>query len=343
MATREEVAEETVRELALTAGAAPSMHNAQPWQFSYSRGTRVFEVHADPERELPHSDPHGRALHIGCGAAVFNLRSAAAHAGWRPVTSLLPDPQDPQLLATVRLAGPESPGAPSEAAETAGNWRDLRALEPAIRQRHSSRYPFSPAAIPAADQTALREAAQLEGADLSFPIGWHLQLVLDLSLEGEARNLTDSGATADLARWTHTGSGREGGETEGVPEYAYGPRRRGGKAPVRDFSGRRRVAGQEAADFEDSPHLAMLSTRTDLPEDWLRTGQAMQRVLLLAFIRGLSSSFVTQALEWSDLRWPLREPLSSYGHVQMVLRFGYGPGGLATPRRPLEDILTVRP
>lgn len=51
----------------------------------------------------------------------------------------------------------------------------------------------------------------------------------------------------------------------GVPEYAFGPRRRDGKAPQRDFAGRRPVADRGATTFEHTPHLALLSTPGDTP------------------------------------------------------------------------------
>ncbi|MQY36610.1 hypothetical protein SRB17_46120 [Streptomyces sp. RB17] len=40
-----------------------------------------------------------RGVHLGCGAALFNLRVAAAAAGRHPAVRLLPDRADPQLLA----------------------------------------------------------------------------------------------------------------------------------------------------------------------------------------------------------------------------------------------------
>lgn len=55
--------------------AAPSMHNVQPWRFRYLRQSRAFEVWADFERAMPHSDPDTRILHLGCGgASLLNLR-----------------------------------------------------------------------------------------------------------------------------------------------------------------------------------------------------------------------------------------------------------------------------
>ncbi|MFB8754598.1 nitroreductase family protein [Streptomyces nigra] len=310
--------------------AAPSMHNAQPWRFRYVRHARTFAVLADFERAMPHSDPYARALHLGCGAALLNLRVATVHEGWHPETTLLPDPADRTRLASVRLAGRVS------------GEDELGQLYPAIRRRHSSRDPFEERRIPEPLREELGAASQAEGATLTFPASWHLQEILEIFQEAEARNLTDPGSGQDLARWTGDGAFAEA-TGEGVPVYAYGPRKRGGKAPMRDFGQGARVAGREAADFERSPQLALVGTVHDRPEDWLRAGQAMERVLLLATLRGLSASFATQPLEWTDLRWPLRDPSTGTGFTQVVLRLGYGPGGPGAPRRSVSQVLDIEP
>ncbi|MGW1028142.1 Acg family FMN-binding oxidoreductase [Streptomyces sp. NPDC002577] len=320
---------DSVTALVNDATAAPSLHNAQPWRFRYFQDRRVFHLRSDPERALPHTDPHGRALHIGCAAALLNLRVAALHGGWHPETRLLPDPGDTELLASVQLTALGSGEG------------ELGALYPAIHRRHTSRYPFEETEIPQAVQAALADAARDEGASLTFPTGWHLHEVLELIQEAEARNITDRARAAELAHWTSRGIPFSDTAAEGVPEYAFGPRKLAGKAPMRDFAAGRQVAGRTAAEFEHHTQLALLHTTRDRPEDWLRAGQAMQRVLLLATVKGLSSSFVTQALEWPDLRWPLRDPVTGTGHVQMVLRLGYGPPGPATPRRPMREVLDI--
>ncbi|MFC8404891.1 Acg family FMN-binding oxidoreductase [Streptomyces griseoincarnatus] len=329
--TRPTPADKQVTALVRDATAAPSMHNAQPWFFRYFRRSRTFEIHADQARAMPHSDPQNRGLHIGCGAALLNLEVAAVHEGLRPDTSLLPDPTDPALVATVRLT--------HAAADRSG----LGALYPAIHRRHTSRYPFGEREIPDAVREELRAAADAEGATLAFPTAWHLQEVLELAREAEARNATDRGADEDLVRWTRTDAASVATADDGVPHYAFGPRRRGGRAPVRDFAGSRRVPGREAADFEHHPQLALVSTAHNRPEDWLRAGRAVERVLLLATLRGLAGSFATQPLEWSDLRWPLRDPVAGTGYAQTLLRLGYGPQGPGAPRRPVSDVLDVQP
>src|SRR5687767_6188203 len=57
-----------------TAGRAPSLHNTQPWWFRIRPDT--IELHSDPERRLPVTDPDGREQRMACGAALYNLRLA---------------------------------------------------------------------------------------------------------------------------------------------------------------------------------------------------------------------------------------------------------------------------
>ncbi|MFF7129810.1 hypothetical protein [Streptomyces sp. NPDC008240] len=70
-----------------------------------------------------------------------------------------------------------------------------------------------------------------------------------------------------------------------------------------------------------------------------RPGRALERVLLQATAAGLVGSMTTQPLEWPELRWVVRDPVSAMAHVQMALRLGYSPEGPASPRRPVADLL----
>ncbi|MFJ8113943.1 Acg family FMN-binding oxidoreductase [Streptomyces sp. NPDC096132] len=322
----------TVTALVEDATAAPSMHNAQPWRFRFLRGDSAFQMYADLGRAMPHADPTTRALHLGCAAALFNLRVAAAHAGWATAAELLPDPANPLLLASVRLTSPALSGKGPEA--------DLVPLYPAIRRRHTSRHPFTDEEIPGPLKDALRAAALLEGARLVFPDAWHVRTLLDLVHDAEGRDALDTAASEELRHWTRVGPAAETA-TDGIPGYAFGPRKRFGRAPVRDFAARLPVPGRESAVFENAPRLAVLGTTGDRPRDWLLAGQAMERVLLQATLDGLATSLTSQALEWPELRWTVRDPRSAMAFIQMVLRLGYGPAGPGTPRRPVHEVLDI--
>ncbi|MEU9123613.1 nitroreductase [Streptomyces sp. NPDC048506] len=330
MLTHTTLDDTAVKALVADAITAPSMHNAQPWHFDYSRASRTFTLSADLDRAMPMADPTTRGLHLGCGAALLNLRAAAAHAGIRTATTLLPDPHVPALLAALRLDAPHEPLDAS-----------LSGLYRVMRDRHTSRYPFAERRIPDAVRDALVEAAAREGARLAFLTTWHREAVLDLTVHAEGYDRMDDAREAEQRSWTRDTSAES--PADGVPDYAFGPAKFGGAAPVRDFAGRHSPAGRAYAAFEERPQLASLSTTRDGPADWLRAGQALERVLLLATREGLASSFATQALEWPDLRWLLRDPLHGTGNVQMILRLGYGPQGPLTPRRPVDEVLTIRP
>ncbi|MFE7109127.1 Acg family FMN-binding oxidoreductase [Streptomyces sp. NPDC057575] len=327
-----------VTDLVADATAAPSMHNAQPWLFRYSRGDRTLALRADFERALPAADPSARALHVGCGAALLNLRVSAAHHGLAAATTLLPAPSDPAFLAAVRLdAAPGNrPGTPSDRADEA-----LRTLHPAIAERHTSRYPFDEQPIPDDVRARLVGAARTEGADLTFLVPPHLETVLDLIRDAEGYDRGDPAREAEQEHWARFT--KTDAPDDGIPDYAFGPRDASERAINRDFTGTRAPDGRARVLFERRPQLALLSTENDRPADWLRAGQALERVLLAATLDAVSTSFATQPIEWPDLRWVLRDPLHGTGHPQMIIRLGYGPTGPRTPRRRLDRVLTIEP
>jgi len=309
-----------VTNLLAAAVAAPSMHNTQPWRFRVRRYAHVVELYADPARALPHSDPVGRAIHIACGAALLNLRLAAAVAGREPVVKLLPDPLQPVLLATVRLAGP---------------YRALPAeleLYAAIPRRHTNRLPFSDRPVPPAVLAELVEAARVEGAILHVLDREEAIRVLRLVQDAERDQLADPAYRAELATWA--GGARD---VDGIPDSALGPRAFDGPTPVRDFTpGRPRSRGYGW--FEKTPQLAVLSVQVGDRANWLRAGQALQRVLLTATARGIDASPLTQPLETADA-WLVRDPRSGHEQPQMILRIGYGLPVPSAPRRPVSQVL----
>lgn len=307
-----------------TAGRAPSLHNTQPWAFRVRQD--AIELHADPGRGLPVTDPDGRELRLSCGAALFTLRLALHGAGIRPLVTLFPDQDRPDLVAVIRRGGTRAPNPEQEA------------LLRAVPLRHTNRHPFSEVAVASPEQHALRRAAQEEG-------GWlhvvddtdQLVRMRELAVRTHRSQMADPAFRAELARWTATSPGR----VDGVPAAAGGPLPAPNEAwSLRDFTagtGRERIPGK---DFAERPLLAVLSVHHTGRHADVQAGQALQRVLLTATARGLSASFVSQLVEVPTAREQLRRIVAGTRPPHAVLRIGYGRPVPMTPRRPVADLVT---
>lgn len=307
--------------LIAAAAAAPSMHNAQPWRFRVRE--RTIELWLDPSRRLGALDPDDRNLHLGAGAALFDLRVAGEHLGTAPVWSLLPDVTRPGLLAAVRFDPAEGPGP-------------LAALYPAIALRHTNRRPYTGEPLPRGLVSELVRAAAAEEAWLRvFRDDREVTRIVAMLRRAELGAPRDA-ATADARRrWL----GTDPAAGDGIPREALGPHRARPWHAFRDLDPS--VAGRDTAAFEATPTLAVLSTGSDTPADWLRAGQALQRVLLVATGAGVSASFLNQPLEDRELRWAVRSPFEGARIAQMVLRLGHGPVVPPAPRRPTSDLLAA--
>ncbi|BFV60641.1 nitroreductase family protein [Kitasatospora sp. CMC57] len=309
------------RLLAAAGGAAPSLHNSQPWRFRPTADARGLEVYVDPSRAVPVTDPDGRARYISVGAALFNLRLAAGHLGREASVRLMPDPAAPELAAVLDLSRPaDAPAA------------DLYA---AIGQRHSSRRPFANRDVPEAVIGELMAAADAEGVTLSPLEEAGVRRVLALTADAEERIAADVARHAETRSWLRL----DEPAADGIPAAALGPLDHEARVPMRSFTGYPQAMPSER--FEALPQVCTLTTHGDLPVDWLRAGQALERVWLVATTRGVRANVLHQAVEWPDTRALLRDPSEGPGHVQLVVRVGYGQPGTPSPRRPVAEILDL--
>ena len=303
-----------------TATTAPSLHNSQPWQFAI-HGMEV-DVYADPSRRLSVLDPSSREQLISVGAALLNLRLAIRQAGYRSDFNLFPEPDERDLVARVTVGHPSNPSL------------TVSALAAAIEHRHTNRNPF--ARVPVAPDVLedLRRAARQEGAVLAAAQPAGRDAIVEMARSADRLLHHHPGYLQELARWTgHPG--------DGVPGWAAGPADPIATVPIRDFD-ELSTRPRRRAEFEPNPTILLLGTRGDHWPDWVRAGQALQRVLLTATWRNLATMPFSQPVEVPALRRRLLDPSSGL-HVQMLLRVGYASNAAATPRRPVTDVLRPRP
>jgi hypothetical protein len=109
---------------------------------------------------------------------------------------------------------------------------------------------------------------------------------------------------------------------------------RSGRFAGRDFG----LPGTEEHGGQPPSATAVLLTPGDGVTDWLRAGQALDRILLRAATRWVFASLQSQPLESSQHRPAVRELLGGLGYPQMLLQFGRANTALATPRRPQAEM-----
>jgi nitroreductase len=318
----------TLARAAVAALGAPSVLNTQPWRWLIDR--HPARRTADRSRQVASIDPQGRLLTMSCGIALHHARTALAAAGHHVDITYLPDDNDPDLLAVIRLTG-ATPARPESV-------RMFRAMT----VRHSDRRPFSDRTV--ADDTLqhLRTAAEERGAHL------HLtrpdQLVALTVAAGRAATIevADPRYRADLASWV--GSDRDSGD--GVPTGTAAPAA-ARPVPIRDFT----ATGPETttvfdhlAPADTSARYVVLFTDGDDPRDWLTAGEALSAVLLAATADGLATSMMSDLVEVESSRNTLRDLLGHIGHPMVVVRLGYASDDTHptdTPRRAPEAVIVA--
>jgi nitroreductase len=314
---------EQIRHVVQAAGLAPSVHNTQPWRF-VARPEHL-ELHADPSRQLRVLDPDGRQLHLSCGAALFHARVAARALGLDVQIRLLPDPLHPTHFANLVL----TPGHPATGLE-------IR-LATAILQRHTHRGAFDERPIPAAVLDVLRDAALAEGARLCEVVSEDQLVELEVLLSSaDAMEERDAGYREELAQWVHDGPLRP----DGIPATANG-HAPGSSLRQRDFTLRDPAKLDGTAPAPDRPAVVVLTTDGDAPMAWLRAGQAVASMLLLAAAFGVQAQPLGQVTDVLAYRFGLRQALGLAGMPQLVLRMGFAPSRASTPRRSVDEVLVA--
>jgi hypothetical protein len=138
---------------AVFSGRAPSLHNSQPWHWRVGAG--VLDLRLEPSRVLWVSDRTARLAVLSCGAALHHARIHLAATGWRVDVTRVPDRDDPDLLARLRLEG----RAPADHAA-------IRLVQ-AAEHRRTDRHAITGFPVDLHRVSSIRNAVHTQGADLT--------------------------------------------------------------------------------------------------------------------------------------------------------------------------------
>lgn len=329
---------------------APSGGNTQPWTFTL--GPDGLDIDLDPTQTST-LDVAFRGSHVAIGAALFNARVAAARHG---------------LLGDVEIR--DGGGRVAGLRFGAGADPELAGLYDAMLRRVSNRHLNEPTPLPAQTADVLGSAAAAEGGDV------HLVTGRD-RLHELAELLGESDRLRYLTEHLHREMMREL-RWPGIDALDWGidvrtleldrsdlaklsVARRSDVMAVLAEQDLGRALGESTRDrVEAAAGLAVVTVAGSSPADYVRGGQAVERVWIEAerlglavhpmspvFIFGVDDAdFEELSPRYSDRLRRLRDDFAGIvglgrRHVALVMRIGYAPSVSVRSRRLSAD-RTVR-
>jgi len=296
---------------------APSSHNAQPWAFDVN-GNEIV-IAAEDSRWLEAADPDKRELYISLGCAVENCCVAAEHFGFDP---------------NVEYHGPASASAVTVTLET-GEPADPRPADlfDALTTRATSHELFDGCPLDATTRERLAAVETATGVTLQVVDDPVLKTaVAELQAEADRRQMDDPAYRKELGHWVGIGALGSSWLLARI-----------GQAVLTHLDVGDREAAKNSKLVQSAPAIAVLSTDSDGPVTQVRTGQAFERIALLADSEGVAVHPMSQTLERPALRTQLGDLLDTPGVPHHLFRLGYADEAAEhTPRWPLESVLADR-
>jgi hypothetical protein len=304
---------------------APSVHNTQPWAFRITG--EGIEVYADGSRAMPVVDPGERELLMSLGAAITNLRVAAAHFGFHASVVYQARPEISLPVALVTFS------------ETSDPDMRLARLFGAIKRRHTNRHAFNGESLDPRAVTALSDLAALFPETLSILLSEFQKQTADLVAFAGRRQMASEGFRNEVADWIRpSDSDRLDGicaDALGVPEVASGA-----AAWLLRHLGISAWRADRDRQLVTKASLLMLVSADDDRTSLVQAGEVLERLLLTITNVGLHYSFMNQPIQVNQLRDRVEMLSGCKRPPQLLLRIGQGAVvDRPMPRRPVTSVV----
>ncbi len=305
---------------------APSLHNSQPWQWVFDRSQlRLF---LDPSRVMD-TDQSAREALIGCGAALDHLQVAMAAEGWQAHVERVPNPDNPNHLASIDFA-----------AKDFVTDRDRRRAS-AIATRRTDRLPFSAPTEWQSFEPVVASSANRGAVHLDVISDDLRPQLVEAAQFAESSRLYNTVYHDELRWWTAPFASSEGIPYSSLLSAAESDRVGVGRVfPVSKRPERR------AEIPEDNATILLLSTDDDSRADALACGEALSATLLECTMAGLATCPVTHLTEVHVTRDLIRTLIDRDAIPQVLVRVGVVPvtekSPPPTPRRPLSEVFRLQ-
>ncbi|MEO0982867.1 MAG: twin-arginine translocation pathway signal protein [Pseudomonadota bacterium] len=316
---------------------APNPHNRQSWLVSLD-GEDALTLYCDLGRRLPETDPYDRQITIGCGAFLELLRLAAAEDGYLAEITPFPDGED---MATLDAR-------PVARVSFTPNAAEPDPLFAHVLDRRSNKEVYEARDVDPGALVALTGSARVFGVSADSVGNTDLAARLrDLTWRAHVKEVTTPAANMESVDLMRIGAREVAENPDGIE--LEGPMIAAGR--LIGMVNREQLADPASPGFKQGLALyeamaqsarafAWLANDGDTRIEQLNAGRAYLRFNLTATELGLGIHPWSQALqeypEMSDLYDEAHDLIGGGKRLQMLVRVGYAPDIMPTPRRGLD-------
>lgn len=313
--TADNIPEEVVRYIIRAGIQAPSGDNAQPWRFSYQNN--IIFLYLDREADQSFFNVRQIASIISCGAVLENMRLAATAFGLEGKINYLPSGKNNDLMASMKLTY---------------TGREKDSLHDSIWKRCTNRKPYDRRPLHQAVLDELvSQVSDISGARLHF-----ITAATELKKVAKIIYKVDRIRTEHRPLHEHLHKMLRFTDKEALEKRNGFPLKNleAGLAgelflkmtrpwPVMNLLNKiglgRMVAFHSYQAIRNASAVALLTVQGMGPEDFLKGGQALERVWLTITQKGLSLQPMTAiTLFW--LRWQIEGEKSFLKKHRQLLR-----------------------
>jgi hypothetical protein len=311
-----------MQELVRYATLAANGHNTQAWTFAIKPD--LIELQPDLTRHLSVVDPNDRELWISLGCALENLLIAARAFGY--ATAVTYPETKPVVQIHLRSSTPQT-----------SPWFD------AIPLRQSTRSEYDGQAIRPADLSRMRALPLEPGIALRFVLEKNeLETVIEFVQQGNLAQYADPAFIKELLHWLRFNRREALASLDGLYTRCSGnpevPRWLG--QIFVSASKPQAQADSDTKKLRSSSGAVLITSSSDDPSAWVRTGQVYERLALEMTSLNVKSAFLNQPIEIPEVRGRFQSALKLGTMLpQLLMRFGYANAMPRSLRREVQDVL----
>lgn len=321
-----QILEEQIKFLIRFGILAPSGHNTQPWNFQLQ--TNVLKILICQERFLRENDIEGRQSYISMGALIENIVFAAHYYTMPYTLQLLPDQLSSKLIAIFKFD--QTGKLPNHAGH----------LIHLIKERVSNRGKYL-ANLPEEAVLAELSKSNVEDIKISHLIGEAKNKLAKIMVAAQIQVMASKKFRSELSNYIKSNATNS---HSGMPGFTLGI-----PAPVsfvadkliKYFNLSRLSEKQDIKLLQThTPCITVISTREDLPIDWINAGRALENFWLHCTKHGLACSPLAAAVQSPRHREDVQRLLNTDYYPQVIVRCGYPQNSVEhSPRYDLNSLI----